>query len=98
MKKLALLAILGTSALAGCVAQDVDIKKPNGETVKVQAYPGSQHADALMIINGDNHFGTIGFDQQDPLTDLSWRGNDGTKINAECTESGKALYSDQIEC
>lgn len=97
MKKV-LVAVLGLAVLAGCQAQTIKFDKPGGETVEVLTYPGGSYADDLMIVNGVNYFGKIGFDMNDALTDLSWRGNNGTKVQAECVETGKADYTDEIEC
>ena len=93
-----LLAALGLAVLAGCQAQTINMKKPDGGTVEVLTYPGGEYAEDLMIVNDINYFGNIGYDQNDALTDLMWRGNDGTKVQAECIESAKEQYSDDIEC
>ena len=93
-----LIAALGLAVLAGCQAQTIDIKKPDGSNIEVLTYPGSEYAEDLMIVDNVNYFGNIGYDQTDTLTDLSWRGNDGTKVQAECIESAKEQYTDDIVC
>lgn len=86
-------------AVSACKSQNVEIMKPNGEKQIVTFYKGSDEVPDLLIINKINHFGKVGYDDSDPLTDLTWRGEDGAKANAECVEQGPQKYDKtKVEC
>ena len=99
MKKL-LLALSAMFMVAGCQTDNIDIKLPSGETLKATFYDGSSSNNVpdLLIVNGINHFGTLSYDQQNKLGDISFAFNTGEKIRAECIDSYLPKYSDDKKC
>lgn len=94
-----LLVLASLALLGACKSQNIEITKPDGSKQVVTFYKGSDEIPDLFIIDGVNYFGKVGYDDGDPLTDLSWRGEDGTKANAECVKQGPQKYDkDKTEC
>lgn len=85
--------------IAGCKSQNLEIEKPDGTKLMITFYKGSDAVPDLLIINETNYFGKVGYDDNDPLTDLSWKGEDGSKANAECVKKGPQKYdASKMEC
>lgn len=84
---------------ASCKSQSIEISLPTGDAKIVTFYEGSDTVPDLLIIDGQNHFGKVNYDDSDSLTDLAWRGEDGTKANAECIQKRpKKFRKDEFEC
>lgn len=85
--------------IAGCMSAKLKVTRPDGKTLPVTFYTGNQltGVDDLLVIEGKNYYGTVGYQMNDPLGDLSFRFEDGKKVQGECVEPGKNLI-DQPEC
>lgn len=85
--------------VSACTSANIDINTPSGQAVRATFYAGNQVAKVpdLLIIDGKNYFGVVGYQMQDPLGDISFRLEDGRKIQAECAKPGKNSI-DKPEC
>lgn len=83
--------------LAGCFPADLTGTKPDGGRVGVKFYPGGSALDDLVIVGDRNFLGKGQYQMDDPLADVGFRMNDGPRIQAECTLTGKDIM-DQPEC
>lgn len=52
-------------------------------------YPGGSKLDDLVIMDGSNYFGHAIYQYDDRLGDVGFRFEDGRRVQAECTRSGK---------
>ena len=94
-----ILILSSLALLTACKSQNIEISKPDGTKQVITYYKGSDEVPDLLIIDGVNHFGKVSYDDDDPLTELAWRGEDGTKANAECVKQGaQKNLKDKIEC
>ena len=90
-------AALALLALAGCFPTDLTGTKPDGGKITLMFYPGGSKLDDLVILAGQNHFGKGQYQIDDPLADVGFRLQNGTRIQAECTLTGKDMMGDP-EC
>ena len=91
-----LLSFILVIFLSGCMPAEVEVKTPQGK-VKVMFYPGGGVLQDLVIIQGKNYFGTAQYQIDDALADIGFRFADGTRVQAECTSSGKDMIGEP-EC
>tara|TARA_R110002020_G_scaffold36894_33_gene111018 strand:- start:3336 stop:3650 length:315 start_codon:yes stop_codon:yes gene_type:complete len=72
-------------------------RTPTGDAITLSFYPGGQTLPDLVIFDGVNHFGKAMYQIDDPLGDIGFRFEDGTRVQAECTRVGKDILGDD-EC
>jgi hypothetical protein len=82
--------------LTGCMPAEVEVMTPQGK-LKIMFYPGGGVLQDLIIIEGKNHFGTAQYQMDDALADIGFRFTDGSRVQAECSMSGKDIIG-QPEC
>lgn len=95
--RLWLCAAVGVATLAGCFPTEMVGTREDGGRVALMFYPGGNRLKDLVIIDGVNHFGQGQYQMDDPLADVGFRFDDGTRVQAECTLQGKDLMGD-AEC
>ena len=92
-----LLAAAGVVALAGCFPTEITGTRQDGSRIALMFYPGGNRLKDLVIIEGRNHFGQGQYQMDDPLADVGFRFEDGTRVQAECTLQGQDIMGDP-EC
>jgi hypothetical protein len=91
------IGILPLVFVCGCFPAEITAKKPDGGVVNALFYPGGSILKDILIIDDVNYFGKAQYQMDDPLADIGFRFENGSRIVAECTQEGKDIIG-QPEC
>ena len=82
--------------LTACMPAAFQISKPDGNKLEVSYYSGGDILDDLLIINGENYFGTASYQFDDPMGDIGFRFNNGERFRSECISVGKDIIGEDV--